>query len=263
MMSKRPGVIKPRNIAWYGWVPDLPDHRDLMYAAIRKAPRKLPKSIDLRPGCSPVENQGQLGSCGSNALVGALEFLEIKDKRTPVDLSRLFIYYNTRVIEGTVDNDSGIMIRDGVKTLVNQGVCPEQDWPYVIKQFTQKPSPVCYKEALDHQVISYHRISNLNEMKACLADGFPFVFGFTVYDGFESDQVAKTGVLNMPKPGEQEVGGHAVMGVGYDDAQQRLIVRNSWGADWGMSGYFTMPYAYVESRDLSDDFWTIRKAEDI
>lgn len=263
MNSKRPGIVKQRNVAWYGWVPDLPDHRDLMYAAIRKAPRKLPKSVDLRPGCSPVENQEQLGSCGSNALVGALEFLEIKDKRTLVDLSRLFIYYNTRVIEGTVGTDSGIMIRDGVKTLVKQGVCPEQDWPYVIKQFTQKPSPACYKEALDHQVISYHRVSNLNEIKACLAEGFPFVFGFTVYDGFESDQVAKTGVLNLPKPDEQEVGGHAVMGVGYDDAQERLIVRNSWGADWGMSGYFTMPYAYVESRDLSDDFWTIRKAEDI
>jgi C1A family cysteine protease len=96
-----------------------------------------------------------------------------------------------------------------------------------------------------------------------MADGFPFVFGFTVYDSFESDQVAKTGILNMPKPDEPEVGGHAVMGVGYDDAKKRLLVRNSWGADWGMKGYFTMPYDYVASRDLSDDFWTIRKAEDI
>ena len=234
-----------------------------MYAAIRKVPRKLPKSVDLSPKCPPVENQGQLGSCGSNALAGALEFLEIKDGDKLVDLSRLFIYYNTRVVEGTVDTDSGVMIRDAVKTLVKLGVCSEQSWPYVIARFKQKPSPACYKEAINHQVISYHRIANLNEMKTCLADGFPFVFGFTVYDAFESDAVAKTGVLNLPKPDEQQVGGHAVMGVGYDDAKQRLLVRNSWGDDWGMKGYFTMPYDYVESRNLSDDFWTIRKAENI
>lgn len=183
------------------------------------------------------------------------------DGRAPVGLSRLFVYFNTRVLEGMVDTDSGVMIRDAVKTLVKQDVCSEQTWPYVTGNFKKKPSPACYNEAVDHQVISYHRISNLNEMKTCLADGSPFVFGFTVYEGFESDHVAKTGVLYMPTPGEHVVGGHAAMGVGYDDAQQRLIVRSSWDADWGMRGCFTMPYSYVESRDLSDDFWTIERAE--
>jgi C1A family cysteine protease len=252
---------KPRSNAWYGWIPDLPDYRDLMYGAVRKIPRKLPKSVDLRPGCSKVENQGELGSCGPNALAGALEFLELKDKVPFLDFSRLFIYYNTRVLEGTVDQDSGVMIRDAVKCVSKQGVCSEKNWAYVISQFKKKPGAACYREALKYQVLNYHRIANLDEMKTCLADGFPFVFGFSVYDGFETQAMAKTGVLNMPKPSEHMQGGHAVLGVGYDDAKKRLIVRNSWGEDWGMKGYFTMPYAYVESRDLSDDFWTIRSGE--
>jgi C1A family cysteine protease len=250
-----------RSNAWYGWIQDLPDHRDLKYAAVRKIPKKLPKSVDLRPGCSKVENQGQLGSCSANALAGALEFLERKEKVSFVDFSRLFIYYNARAIEGTVNQDSGVMIRDAVKSLNKQGVCSEKRWAYVISRFKTKPGPACYTEGLKHQILSYHRIASLNEMKTCLADGFPFVFGFTVYDGFETEAVAKTGVLNMPKPSEGQQGGHAVLAVGYDDAKRRLTVRNSWGADWGMKGYFTMPYGYVESRDLSDDFWTIRRVE--
>jgi C1A family cysteine protease len=248
---------KPR----YGWVPDLPDHRDLLYGALRVAPLVLPEHIDLRPTCSPVENQGNLGSCTGNALAGALEFLERKDKVTFIDLSRLFIYYNERVIEGTVKSDSGAMIRDGIKTLKKQGVCSEIKWPYVISKFAVKPKSACYKEALNHQITSYHRILTLNEMRACLAEEFPFVFGFTVYESFESQEVARTGIVNMPQPNEGTLGGHAVLAVGYDDSEKRFIVRNSWGTDWGQKGYFTIPYDYVADRNLSDDFWTIRKGE--
>jgi C1A family cysteine protease len=164
-------------------------------------------------------------------------------------------------MEGTVGEDSGAAIRDGVKSLVNLGVCGEKSWPYNIAKFTQKPTPACYKEATNHQVISYHRILSLQEMRQCLAEGYPFVFGFTVYSAFESPAVAKTGRLNVPKPAEKSLGGHAVCAVGYDDAAKRVLVRNSWGADWGLGGYFTMPYDYISSSNLADDFWTLRAFE--
>lgn len=245
----------------YGWVPDLPDHRDLLYGAVRPVPPTLPPHIDLRPTCSAVEDQGNLGSCTGNALAGAIEFLERKNKVSFIDVSRLFIYYNERVIEETVRSDSGAMIRDGIKTLKKQGVCSEKKWPYIISKFAVKPIAACYKEALDHQITSYHRIVTLDEMRTCLAEGFPFVFGFTVYESFESQEVAKTGIVAMPQPSERAVGGHAVLGIGYDDAERRFIVRNSWGTGWGQQGYFTIPYDYVADRNLSDDFWTIRKGE--
>lgn len=244
--------------AWYGWVPDRPDFRDKLYSTIAAPPPKLPSRVDLRAGCSPVEDQGQLGSCTANALVGALEFLEKKAGKTVTDLSRLFIYYNERSMEGTINEDSGAAIRDGVKSLVNLGVCTEKRWPYTLSKFTQKPPAACYKEATKHEVLSYHRILSLQEMKQCLAEGYPFVFGFTVYTAFESATVAKTGQLNLPKSGEKSLGGHAVCAVGYDDATQRVLVRNSWGADWGQEGYFTMPYAYISNTNLADDLWTLR-----
>jgi C1A family cysteine protease len=256
--------LSKRSPKWYGWLPDLPDHRDLLYAAIAPKVARLPQRIDLRAKCSPVEDQGRLGSCTANSLVGALEFLEKKEGTRFVDLSRLFIYYNERAIEGTVDQDSGAFIRDGIKSLVKQGVCPEQQWPYIVDKvtFKRKPSAGCYTAAKKHRITSYHRINTTDEMRTCLADGFPFVFGFTVYESFESAAVARSGVLNLPAAKENVVGGHAVMGVGYNDADKRFLIRNSWGADWGKKGYFTMPYAYLSDRNLSDDLWTIRGADE-
>lgn len=245
----------------FGWVPDLPDQRDILYSALQAVPARLPPSVDLRPGCSPVENQGSLGSCTGNAIAGAVEFLERNDKVRFINVSRLFIYYNERVIEHTTKSDSGAMIRDGIKTVVKQGVCSEGKWKYVVSKFAVKPSAACYEEALQHQVTSYQRMLTVDEMRACLAQGFPFVFGFTVYESFESQQVAQTGVVPMPQHGERVAGGHAVLAVGYDDAQRRFIVRNSWGAGWGMKGYFTMPYDYLANRNLADDMWTIRRGE--
>jgi C1A family cysteine protease len=262
MVERKKGRAKGRaKRSGYGWVPDLPDHRDILYTAVRRVPAKLPTAVDLRSLCSAVEDQGELGSCTANALAGALEFLENKDKVPYVDLSRLFIYYNERVIEHTTQSDSGAMLRDGIKTLAKQGVCSETKWPYTIAKFKAKPTPSCYKQALTHQITSYQRLQARDEMRACLAEGFPFVFGFTVYESFESQQVAQTGVVPMPKPGERVLGGHAVMAVGYDDSKKRFTVRNSWGESWGIRGYFTMPYDYLANRDLSDDFWVIRRGE--
>jgi C1A family cysteine protease len=245
----------------YGWIPDVPDQRDMLYGAVRPTPPSLPPHIDLRPTCSSVEDQGNLGSCTGNALAGAVEFLERKDNIRFIDASRLFIYYNERALEGTIKSDAGAMIRDGIKTLKNLGVCSERSWPYITSKFAVKPGAACYKEALKRQITSYHRILTVDEMRACLAEGFPFVFGFTVYESFESQEVAHSGVVQMPQPNERSLGGHAVLAVGYDDVQKRFIVRNSWGTGWGQKGYFTLPYDYLANRNLADDLWTIRRGE--
>jgi C1A family cysteine protease len=242
----------------YGWVADLPDHRDLMYAAPMQVLAALPTSADLRSSCPPVYDQGQLGSCTANAIAAAVEFDLMKQNEDFMP-SRLFIYFNERVIEGTVDSDSGAQIRDGIKSVASQGDCPESEWPYDISKFTNKPPQKCFDDAVQHKAVQYQRtIRDLNQMKGCLASGYPFVFGFTVYQSFESQEVAKSGHASMPSSGEQSVGGHAVVAVGYDDSQGWFIVRNSWGTGWGMEGYFTLPYAYLLNENLSDDFWTIR-----
>jgi C1A family cysteine protease len=107
--------------------------------------------------------------------------------------------------------------------------------------------------------VQYARVAqDAGQMKACLAAGYPFVFGFTVYESFEGDAVANSGVLQMPGDSEAQVGGHAVMAVGYSDSTQRFLVRNSWGSGWGVGGYFTIPYAYLTDANLADDFWVIR-----
>jgi len=243
----------------YGWIPDIPDKRDFLYAKIMKVPKILPDMVDLRKGCSQVEDQGQLGSCTANALVGNLEFLDIQDGNGYTDQSRLFIYYNERLLRGMVNEDSGAMLRDGIKSLVKWGSCPESVWPYEINNFTKKPPVKAYQLGKKHCITSYHRLNTLDEMKICLASGFPFVFGFAVYESFETQEVASTGIVNLPKRNERMLGGHAVVAVGYNEKQKRFIIRNSWGSDWGMNGYFTMPYQYLSSRDLSDDFWVIKK----
>lgn len=257
------GKLTPRLIKWYGWVPDIPDNRDKMYAPPPRFLAALPPKVDLRPKCPMVYDQGQLGSCTANAIGGALEFDQMQQGEKNFTPSRLFIYYNERVVENSVNDDAGAMIRDGIKSVSKLGAPPEvPDWPYTINKFKQKPPAVAYSHALKYQAILYQRlVQQLDQLKGCLAAGFPFVFGITVYESFESQAVAKTGKVPMPKPAEKNLGGHAIMAVGYDDSQKRFIIRNSWGADWGMKGYFTLPYGYVTNPNLADDFWTIKSVK--
>lgn len=214
----------------YGWIPDLPDQRDYIYAAPAPVLAVLPKKVDLRPHCPPVLDQGILGSCTAHAIANAHRFDQIKQKATRVLIpSRLFIYYNERTMEGSIDSDSGAQIRDGIKSIAKQGVCPESQWPYDIAKFARKPPARAYRDALQHQALSYQRVmQTLPQMKGCLAAGYPFVFGFSVYQSFEAELVAKTGKVPMPKSEERSLGGHAVLAVGYDDAKQAMIVMNSW-----------------------------------
>jgi C1A family cysteine protease len=252
-------MTEPRKIARYGWIPDQPDQRDHMYAAPPQFLAALPPSADLRSQCPPVYDQGQLGSCTANAIGAAVEFDRLKQKLSDFVPSRLFIYYNERVIEGTVRSDSGAQIRDGIKTVASQGVCPETDWPYDITKFEQKPPAKAYTDAMSDRAVSYQSlIQDPTQMKGCLASGYPFVFGFTVYESFEGPAVAQSGHAPMPSPSERAIGGHAVMAIGYDDSNQWFVVRNSWGPSWGLKGYFTLPYAYLIQTSLSSDFWTIR-----
>lgn len=274
-MNKTPQSSPRRKIARYGWSPDLPDQRDHVYGAPLLKLGPLPAKADLRKACPPVYDQGRIGSCTANAIAAAIEFDLLKQKLGDFTPSRLFIYYNEREMEHAVTLDNGAQIRDGVKSTAKLGVCPESEWTYddtpadpttnvwpAGAKPAQKPSPACYQDALKHQVLSYQRVNrSLSQMKGCLASGYPFVFGFTVYDAFESAATAKTGELYMPTSAETVVGGHAVLAVGYDDTAQRFIVRNSWGPKWGKKGYFTIPYTYLLTENLADDFWTIRLVE--
>lgn len=267
--ARKEATLPSFKIARYGWKPDLPDHRDLMYAAPMAVLKKLPVTVDLRTDCPPVYDQGEIGSCTGNAIAAAFQFARMKSRMgNGFQPSRLFIYYNERLIEGTVNQDSGAQLRDGIKSVAKQGACSEELWPYDPSPYppnprlTLKPTEECYEQASGFQVVQYRRIPRtLNQMKGCLASGYPFVYGFTVYESFESPAVAKSGDVPMPQPSEEVLGGHAVLTVGYDDAVQKFIVRNSWGTGWGLKGYFMMPYAYLLDEHLSDDFWEIQLVE--
>ena len=256
------GGLRPREVKRFGWTPDIPDARDYMYSAPEAVLTSLPKKVDLRSKMPKIYDQGQLGSCTANAIGGAFEFDQLKEGHKDFMPSRLFIYYNERAMEGTIDTDAGAMIRDGMKSVAKVGVCTEDTWPYDISQFTAKPPAKAYTEAKKHQALVYRRVmGNLHQMQGCLASGYPFVFGFSVYESFMSPDVAKTGEVPLPPRGEQLIGGHAVAAVGYDDAKQSFIVRNSWGTGWGIKGYCLMPYAYVSDPQLARDFWAIYTVE--
>ncbi|HEX3043661.1 MAG TPA: C1 family peptidase [Bacillota bacterium] len=243
----------------YLLIQDEQDLRDFVYASRTvKSPENLPKSVDLRDKMSEIVDQGLLGSCTANAIASGLrEYLEIYGNQPFVRLSRLFLYYQERAMENTVNEDSGASLRDGMKVLQKIGVCPEVDQPYIISKFTEAPSEKALTDASQFKIASYHRVPNLTALKTSLYEGFPVVFGMKIYQSFESDQVAATGKIPAPKSTEKYLGGHALLAVGYVNTTHRsgyVIVRNSWGKDWGDQGYCYMPYSVFNK--LVTDMWT-------
>lgn len=246
-----------------GWLPDTPDHRDYMLT-LPPMVEELPTKVDLRANDGPIFNQGSLGSCTGNATAGAYMHNLKKQNAATFVPSRLFIYYQGRKALCTTKQDSGAMLRDCIKSVHQDGVCSEETWPYDITQFTKKPLRKVYREARNHQSISYSRVPRtLDSFKSCLASGLPFVFGFAVYESFMTREMARTGMMPLPAKSEKSYGGHAVLCVGYDDNIEggKFIVKNSWGDKWGDKGYFYMPYTYLTGHGLSDDFWVIQTIE--
>ena len=216
----------------------------------------VPESVDLRtsPNMPAVYDQGSLGSCTANALCAAYDFV----KPGAFMGSRLFLYYNERVLENDVSTDAGASMGDGVKCLQTYGLCRENLWPYDISQFATKPPDNCYTEALADKALKVYNVPNtLTAMQATLASGFPFVVGIRVYSSFESSSVAKNGIVSMPKRKDKLLGGHAVLVCGYNNTTKQWLVRNSWGPSWGDNGYFYLPYNYLLKPKLSSDFWAI------
>jgi C1A family cysteine protease len=240
------------------------DLRDYHFMSVRyKRPIELPKEVDLRARLSPVVDQGLLGSCTANAIVSGLrEYLLLQAAAAAgfQPLSRLFLYWHERELEGHVGEDSGAFIRDGMKTLQQTGVCPETDYPYRIDHFTDKPTAQAEKDAAAYRIGEYHRVADLDALRAAVAEGQPVVIGLQLFESFESDEVAATGKVPMPrKTQERLLGGHAMLAVGYKDlarGQGHVIVRNSWGEQWGDRGYCYIPYRMFRDPQLVLDMWT-------
>jgi C1A family cysteine protease len=274
-----------------GWLPDYPDFRDytpeheviqplLKQTKIgggEKAVQLLP-SQDLRPWCSTIENQLNLGSCTANAGVGLMEYFERRAFGRWIDMSRLFLYKATRnLLHWT--GDTGAFLRTTMGAMVLFGVPPEEYWPYVVANYEMEPSAFLYSFAENYKAIRYYRLDPpgtdrevlLTTIKTYMSSFLPSMFGFTVYSSIS--QASSTGKIPMPATGERIMGGHAVVAVGYDDSIQiknsapgsptskgALLIRNSWGPTWGpLGGYLWLPYDYVR-RSLATDWWSLIQA---
>lgn len=229
------------------------DWRDCRYNFARiESPRDY---VDLRPWASPIEDQLHLGSCVGQAVVGAYELLLNKlDKNKFTDLSRLFVYYNARLLDDSVDEDVGAYVRDGIKAVNKYGVCSEMSWPYLIERFANAPSVQSYEEAKQRLIKKYYRIEDIKDIVDALNSNNPVVTGMNVYDSFYDLDGGGKKILPMPTHHEDIIGGHAVTFVGYNLPKKLFLARNSFGTDWGDNGYFWVPFDYAE-RDFMDS-WT-------
>ena len=249
-------ITKPLiSIPKYHWVRDKVDKRDYLYAPTIA---KISTYVDLRPYCSSIEDQGRLGSCTGNAIAGAIELL-MKRNNNFTDISRLFIYYYERLLENTVNYDSGAYIRDGIKACYTYGAATENLWPYDISKFRNRPSIDAVNDAKKRKVKLYERVSDFNGVINAIDNGYPVTIGFDVYSSFDSPTVARTGIMPYPNTKKEKLlGGHAVLIVGYNKNNDTFIVRNSWGKYWGDNGYFYMPFQVIKNNTMSGDFWVIK-----
>lgn len=254
----------------YTLVRDVPDSRDCIYSLEPHQLRgPLPKRMDLRPACPRVLDQGLIGTCTAHAVAAAYAYEQRVQKSRVIMPSRLFIYYNERVLTHQRRLKCVVRLRDAIKAVAKRGVCPESLWPYSEdpKVVRSKPPKEAFEEAANHRIVEYHRIPIeshapaifLRHLKRCLADGRPFAFGFMLYESLESSEVKRTGIMPFPKPKREQLkGGHAVLAVGYDDHRKAVLVRNSWGPKWGIRGYFWMPYRFISNPEFTHSFWSIR-----
>jgi len=278
-VTKEGVMEKPRyGMGWQRGHVDLrdlsPDSEDIQTILPKgskalKAPKAgLPTERDLSDGCSPIENQGDIGSCTAHAGVGLMEYYERRAFSRHIDASRLFLYKVTRTLLHWT-GDTGAWLRTTMKAMRVFGVPPEEYYPYVAADFDNEPPAFCYSFAQNFQSIKYYRLDPagtspeklLARIRQMLAAGYPCMFGFSVYN-YGNDQ----GEFTYPSADERLLGGHAVMAVGYDDKRKigktkgALKIRNSWGTSWGENGYGWLPYKYVEA-GLAEDFWSLFKQE--
>lgn len=274
----------------FGWRPDFPDFRDYTLTSesvepiyskagvLETSESTLPKAVDLRKWCSPVEDQGELGSCTANAGVGMVEYFERKAFGKHIDASRLFLYKATRNLMHET-GDTGGYLRVTMGALALFGAPPEEYWPYDVGKFDDEPPSFCYAFAQSYKSLKYVRLDPVDkqpekvlaQIKANLAASLPSMFGFTVYSSItQADK--QGGKIPFPSKGEKIEGGHAIMAVGYDDSLTvtnqddgsettgAIMIRNSWGTEWGDEGYGWLPYEYV-LKGLAEDWWTLIKGE--
>lgn len=246
-----------------GWRPDLPDIRDLTFesSGVIKKKKSLPSKVDLKdhPDMPPVWDQKSTGACTAFSVCTLCAFEYGKEYY--FDPSKLFLYYVTRSLEGTVESDAGATIRSTIKAANEFGICSEKIWPYIESKFNIQPIKEAYDIASNHQAIEYKRVrQRLDDLRECLYEENLISFGICVYEGLYKVTKNKP-VLEMPDYSQSMQGGHALVLTSYDDDRELFTVRNSWSSSWGMNGYFYIPYSYILNSQLASDFWTISLVE--